>query len=55
MSKKKTFSPIEKEELLKAFGKPLTNESLQIIEEFHNSGKDMNKLLKTAYKFKALC
>ncbi|MDQ2178828.1 hypothetical protein [Marinifilum sp. D714] len=52
---KKTYSPKEKEELLETFGKPLNDQSLRIIEHFQKSRKDINKLLKTAYKYRALC
>ena len=52
---KKTYSPKEKEELLQSFGKPLDDQSLRIIEDFLKSGKDINKLLIKAYKYRALC
>lgn len=52
---KKTFSKKEKAGLLESFGKPLNDQSLRIIESFKKSGKDMNKLLLTAYKYRHLC
>lgn len=55
MPDKKKFNPREKAELLERFGKPLNDRSLRIIEKFHKSGKDMNKLLLTAHKYKHLC
>ncbi|MBI9058376.1 MAG: hypothetical protein JEZ01_11495 [Labilibaculum sp.] len=55
MPDKKKFNPKEKAELLEQFGKPLNDQSLQIIEKFHKSGKDMNKLLLTASSFIRLC
>jgi hypothetical protein len=55
MPDKKTFNKQEKDALLKSFGTPLNNQSLRIIERFKDSGKDLNKMLKTAWTFKHLC
>lgn len=52
---KKTFSKKEKAELLERFGKPLNDQSLRIIEYFQGSGKNINKMLLTAYKYRKLC
>jgi len=55
MPDKKQFTEEEKTELLSEFGSLLNNQSLRIIERFKNSGKDINKMLKTAWKYKHLC
>jgi hypothetical protein len=55
MADNKTFNPLEKEELLKSFGESLDDQSLRIIEAFKDIGKDLNKMLKTAWKYKGLC
>jgi len=52
---KKTFNRQEKAELLENFGTPLNDQSLRIIEHFMGSGKDMNKVLLKAYKFRKSC
>ena len=52
---KKKFNKEEKAELLESFALPLNNKSLRIIEYFQNSGKDLNKLLANAYKYRHLC
>lgn len=52
---KKTFNKKEKAGLLESFGKPLDDQSLRIIEYFQGSGKDINKMLLTAYKYRKLC
>lgn len=52
---KKQFSKQEKAQLLESFGLPLNNQSLRIIEHFMDSGKDMNKVLLKAYKFRKAC
>ncbi|RKE04452.1 hypothetical protein [Marinifilum flexuosum] len=52
---KKKFSKKEKAELLESFAVPLNDKSLRIIEYFQNSGKDLNKLLANAYKYRHLC
>lgn len=52
---KKTFNKKEKAELLESFGKPLNDQSLRIIEYFQNSGKDIDKMLLTAHKYRHLC
>jgi hypothetical protein len=54
MSKKKTYSEVEKQELLKVFGKLLDDQSLRIIEAFKNGGKDVNSMLVKAWNFKKL-
>lgn len=55
MPNKKTFTQQQKESLLKSFGSELNDQSLRIIESFKDSGKDLNKMLKSAWKFKHLC
>ncbi len=55
MPDKKTFNQQEKEALLKSFGTELNDQSLRIIEKFKDTGKDLNSMLKTAWKFKHLC
>ena len=55
MPNKKTFNQQEKEALLKSFGTDLNDQSLRIIEKFKDTGKDLNKMLKSAWKFKHLC
>jgi len=55
MPDKKTFNKQEKAELLESFGKPLNDQSLRIIEDFQDSGKNMNKMLLAAYKYRQLC
>ena len=52
MPNKKTFNQQEKDSLLKSFGANLNDQSLRIIEELNDSKKDLNKMLKTAWKFK---
>ena len=52
---KKKFNKQEKAELLESFGIPLNDQSLRIIEHFQKSGKDLNKLLANAYKYRHLC
>lgn len=55
MPDKKTFSQQEKAELLQSFGSELNDKSLRILEYFKNSGKDLNKVLEKAYKFRKAC
>jgi hypothetical protein len=52
---KKTYTADEKQELLQSFGEKLNDQSLRIIESFRDSGKDLNKMLKTAWKYRNLC
>lgn len=52
---KKTFNEQEKTEVLMSFGETLDDQSLRIIEELKSSGKDLNKMLITAYKYKNYC
>ena len=52
---KKTYTKNEKAELLRSFGEPLDDQSLRIIEDFQKSGKDINKMLITAYNYRKLC
>lgn len=52
---KKTYTPEEKKELLISFGEPLNDKSLRILEAFKNGGKDLNKVLEKAYKFRKAC
>ncbi|MDE5421759.1 hypothetical protein L3073_06030 [Ancylomarina sp. DW003] len=55
MTDKKQFTEEEKAELLVEFGTLLNDQSLRIIEAFKDSGKDINKMLKKAWKFRAAC
>jgi len=52
---KKTFTPKEKTELLISFGETLNDKSLRILEHFKDSGKDLNKVLDKAYRFRGAC
>ncbi|MBI9035470.1 MULTISPECIES: hypothetical protein [Ancylomarina] len=52
---KKTFTPEGKTELLNSFGEGLNDKSMRILEYFKNSGKDLNKVLEKAYKFRKAC
>ena len=51
MADKKTYTKEEKQELLSSFGELLDDQSLRIIEALKNSNKDLNSLLKKAWKF----
>lgn len=46
---KKTFTKLEKQELLSSFGELLDDQSLRIIEALRDSGKDLNQLLIMAW------
>lgn len=52
MPDKKTFTPEEKAEVLQEFGEPLNDQSLRILEALTDSGKDLNKLLEKAWKYR---
>jgi len=54
-NKKKTYNQQEKAELLQSFGETLNDQSLRIIEALKSTGKDLNKMLVTAYKYKNYC
>lgn len=52
---KETFNKKQKAELLESFGKSLDDQSCRIIKKFMKSGKDLNKMLLTAHKYRHLC
>jgi len=56
MPNKKQYTEKEKMELMLQFSEHINSgKSCRIVQYFLDSKKDMNKLLETAYKYRALC